>query len=172
MGKVYEHIDEKLAAWIRRQPLFFVATAPGEDGHVNVSPKGPIESLRIVDGATVEYDDHVGSGAETIAHLRDNGRICVMLCAFTGPPRIVRLHGHGEVAAAPDPAAEGVRGVIRVHVDRIADSCGYGVPLMEYVGERPQRAAWLAKKGESGVRAYVRDKNAVSIDGLPALDGS
>jgi hypothetical protein len=170
MGKVYDGIDGKLAAWIGRQRLFFVATAPDDGGHVNVSPKGPIGSFRIVDERTVEYDDHVGSGAETIAHLRDNGRICVMFCAFEGPPRIVRLHGRGELAAGSDPA-DGVRGTIRVHVDRISDSCGYGVPLMEYAGERPQRDAWLANKGSDGLRAYVAEKNAVSIDGLPALDG-
>jgi hypothetical protein len=170
MGKVFEGIDAKLTDWIRRQRLFFVATAPTRGGHVNVSPKGPIGSFRIVDERTVEYDDHVGSGAETIAHLRDNGRICVMFCAFDGPPRIVRLHGRGELVTADDPAG-GVRGTIRVHVDRIADSCGYGVPLMEYTGERPQRDAWLAKKGADGLRAYVGEKNAQSIDGLPALDG-
>src|SRR3954452_2683762 len=144
MGKIYPSIDEKLAAWIGRQRLFFVATAPSQGGHVNVSPKGPIETLRIVDEETVEYDDYVGSGAETIAHLRENGRICLMLCAFEGPPRIVRLHGRGEVLPLDDPG-DGVRGVIRVHVERISDSCGYGVPLMEHVGERPQRDAWLTK---------------------------
>ena len=171
MGKVHEHIDAKLADWIGRQSLFFVATAPSEGGHVNVSPKGPIGTFRILDELTVEYDDHVGSGAETIAHLRDNGRICVMFCAFDGPPRIVRLHGRGEVLAADDPG-DGVRGAIRVHVDRVSDSCGYGVPLMEYVGERSQREAWLASKGADGLREYVGEKNAVSIDGLRALDGS
>jgi pyridoxamine 5'-phosphate oxidase-like protein len=168
MGKVHDRIDTKLAAWIGRQRLFFVGTAPAEGGHVNVSPKGPIESFRIVDEHTVEYDDHIGSGAETIAHLRENGRICVMLCAFDGPPRIVRLHGRGEVLPADD-VGDGVRGVIRVHVDRISDSCGYGVPLMEYAGERTQRDAWLASKGADGLRAYVGEKNAASIDGLPAV---
>jgi pyridoxamine 5'-phosphate oxidase-like protein len=168
MGKLYASIDEKLAAWIGRQRLFFVATAPSEGGHVNVSPKGPIGTLRILDGETVEYDDHVGSGAETIAHLRDNGRICVMLCAFEGPPRIVRLHGRGEVVPAED-VGDGTRGVIRVHVERIADSCGYGVPLMEYAGERPQREAWVASKGADGLRDYVVEKNTLSIDGLPAI---
>ena len=168
MGKVYDDIDGKLAAWIGRQRLFFVATAPSEGGHVNVSPKGPIDTLRIVDGSTVEYDDHVGSGAETIAHLRDNGRICLMLCDFEGPPRIVRLHGRGEVVPAAD-VGDGTRGVIRVHVERIADSCGYGVPLMEYLGERTQRDKWLASKGADGLRDYVAEKNAVSIDGLPAV---
>jgi hypothetical protein len=168
MGKVYESIDEKLAGWIRRQRLFFVATAPSDGGHVNVSPKGPIDTLTVVDGRTVEYVDHVGSGAETAAHLRENGRICLMLCAFEGPPRIVRLHGRGEVVPATDPG-DGVRAVVRVHVERIADSCGYGVPLMEFVGERTQREAWLAHKGDGGVRDYVRDRNAESIDGLPAF---
>src|SRR5437660_11757759 len=170
MGNVHASIDEKLAAWIGRQRMFFVATAPGEGGHVNVSPKGPIDTLRVVDGHTVEYDDDVGSGAETFAHLRDNGRICVMFCAFEGAPRIVRLHGRGEVVPADD-VADGVRGVIRVHVERVSDSCGYGVPLMEYVGGRTQRDAWLANKGADGLRAYVGEKNAVSIDGLPAVDG-
>jgi hypothetical protein len=172
MGKVFDGIDERLAAWIAAQPLFFVASAPLDaDGHVNVSPKGPIGSLRIVDAHTLEYDDHVGSGAETAAHLQENGRICVMLCAFDGPPRVVRLHGRGEVLPASDPAVDGVRGAIRVHVERIADSCGYGVPLLEYVAERPQRQRWLERKGADGLRDYVRERNAESIDGLPAFDG-
>jgi hypothetical protein len=168
MGKLYDSIDDKLAAWIGRQRLFFVATAPTDCGHVNVSPKGPIDTLRIVDELTIEYEDYVGSGAETIAHLRENERICLMLCAFEGPPRIVRLHGRGEVVPATD-VGDGTRGVIRVHVERIADSCGYGVPLMKYAGERPQREKWVASKGADGLRAYVEEKNAVSIDGLPAV---
>jgi len=168
MGKLYEGIDPKLAAWIGRQRLFFVGTAPVEGSHVNVSPKGPIETLRIVDEHTVEYVDHVGSGAETVAHLRENGRICLMLCAFEGPPWIVRLHGRGEVIPAADPG-DGVRAVVRVHVERIADSCGYGVPRMDYVGERPQREAWLRSKGGDGVRTYVEERNAESLDGLPAF---
>lgn len=169
MGKVYERIDDRLAAWIGRQRLFFVATAPASGGHVNVSPKGPIETLRVVDELTVEYDDHVGSGAETAAHLRDDGRVCLMLCAFEGPPRIVRLHGRGEVLPAADPG-DGLRGVVRVHVERVSDSCGYGVPLLAYQGERPQRAAWVARKGPAGLRDYVAERNSVSIDGLPAFD--
>ena len=168
MGKLFDSIDAELARWIRSQPLFFVATAPGEGGHVNVSPKGPIESFRVVDERRVEYDDHVGSGAETVAHIRENGRVCIMFCAFAGPPRIVRLHGSGEVVPAGDPGA-GVRGVIRVQIERISDSCGFGVPLMEFVGVRPQRDAWLERKGDEGVREYVREKNAASIDGLPAF---
>jgi predicted pyridoxine 5'-phosphate oxidase superfamily flavin-nucleotide-binding protein len=169
MGKLYDTIEPKLADWIRRQRLFFVATAPSEAGHVNVSPKGPIGTLRILDDHTVEYDDHVGSGSETAAHLRENGRICLMLCAFEGPPRIVRLHGRGSVIPTPDPAVEGTRAVIRIDVERISDSCGFGVPMLDYVGERPQRERWLASKGADGVREYVRDRNGASIDGLPSF---
>jgi hypothetical protein len=181
MAKVFDAIDERLAAWIARQRMFFVATAPsGDGGHVNVSPKGPIETLRVLDEHTIAYLDLVGSGAETVAHLRDNGRIVVMLCAFEGPPRIVRLHGRGEVLEAgavefPGPTAlpEQHRTVIRVAVERIADSCGFGVPLMAYEGERPQSLAWaqskLAKGGPGALDDYVAENNAVSIDGLPAL---
>ena len=181
MAKVFDAIDARLAAWIARQRMFFVATAPsGDDGHVNVSPKGPIETLRVLDEHTVAYLDLVGSGAETVAHLQDNGRVVGMLCAFEGPPRIVRLHGRGEVLELgvvdfPDATAlpEQHRTVIRVEVERIADSCGFGVPLMAYEGERPQSLAWaqtkLAKGGPGALDDYVAEKNAVSIDGLPAL---
>ena len=181
MAKVFDAIDARLGAWIARQRMFFVATAPsGDGGHVNVSPKGPIETLRVLDEHTVAYLDLVGSGAETVAHLHDNGRIVVMLCAFEGPPRIVRLHGRGEVLEAgavefPEATAllEQHRTVIRVDVERIADSCGFGVPLMTYEGERPQSLAWaqrkLAKGGPGALDEYVAEKNAVSIDGLPAL---
>jgi hypothetical protein len=182
MAKVFDAIDARLAAWIARQRMFFVATAPsGDGGHVNVSPKGPIETLRVLDEHTVAYLDLVGSGAETVAHLQDNGRIVVMLCAFEGPPRIVRLHGRGEVLGPdeidfPDATTslpEQRRTVIRVDVQRIADSCGFGVPLMSYEGERPQALAWaetkLAKGGPRALEDYVAENNAVSIDGLHAL---
>jgi len=180
MAKVFESIDERLQAWIARQRMFFVGTAPSDGGHVNVSPKGPIETLRVLDGRTVAYLDLVGSGAETIAHLHDNGRIVIMLCAFEGGPRIVRLHGTGEVLdgdAVEFPQATALpeqhRTVIRVDVERIADSCGYGVPLMSYVSERPQSRAWaqskLAKQGPAALEDYKAEKNALSIDGLPAL---
>ena len=190
MGKVYEHIDERLRAWMAAQALFFVGTAPLDaDGHVNVSPKGPIGSLQVIDERTVAYLDVIGSGAETIAHVRENGRIVVMLCAFAGPPRIVRLHGRGEVVPADDPrfadlvgdhafedagAPEARRAVIVVHVERVADSCGYGVPLMSYDKQRPQLAAWAAKKLEAGgtdaLDDYQRRYNTTSIDDLPALE--
>src|SRR5436190_2717204 len=153
MAKVFDAIDARLAAWIARQRMLFVAAAPsGDGGHVNASPKGPIETLRVLDEHTVAYLDLLGSGAETVAHLRDNGRIVVMLCAFQGPPRIVRLHGSGQVIAASDPEFEQLakrcefeeaevpearRAIVVVEVDRVADSCGYGVPLMTYAGERP-----------------------------------
>jgi hypothetical protein len=181
MAKIFDAIDARLAAWIARQRMFFVATAPtGDGGHVNVSPKGPIETLRVLDERTIAYLDLVGSGAETIAHLKDNGRIVVMLCSFDAPPRIVRLHGRGEVLPAgaiefPEVTAlpEQHRTAIRIDVDRIADSCGYGVPLMSYEGERPQSRLWaerkLAKGGPGALDDYVAEKNAVSIDGLTAL---
>ncbi len=189
MGRVYDGIDDQLRDWIDRQALFFVATAPlADDGCVNVSPKGPIGALRVLDERTVAYLDVVGSGAETIAHLRENGRIVVMLCAFEGPPRILRLHGQGRVVTPSDPeftelleraqfddftAAEAHRTVIVVSVKRIADSCGYGVPLMSYEGTRPHMEAWAAKKlqvgGPAAIDAYKAEKNTSSIDGLPAL---
>jgi hypothetical protein len=190
VGRIYERIDEHQREWIARQPMFFVGSAPLDtDGHVNVSPKGPIGSLRVLDDHTVAYLDLVGSGAETIAHIRENGRVVVMLCAFEGPPRILRLHGRGEVVPAADPrfgellrqggyeqaeVPESHRAIIVVHVTRVADSCGYGVPLMDYAGERPHQAASSAKRvrvhGPDAYVAYQREKNGVSIDGLPAVE--
>jgi hypothetical protein len=191
MGKTFTEIDAKLERWIAARELFFVATAPsGDDGHVNCSPKGPIESLRVLGPRRVAYLDLIGSGAETIAHLRENGRIVVMLCAFRGPPRIVRLHGRGRCVAPPDPEFEELaaafdirdtvatgparRSVVVVDVERVADSCGYGVPLMEPAGDRPQQALWVERKlaqgGEDALAAYRAQHNVRSIDGLPALD--
>jgi len=192
MARQYDTIDEHLAGWIARQPLFFVGSAPlAADGHVNVSPKGPIGSLRVLGPATVAYLDIYGSGAETIAHLRENGRIVVMLCAFEGPPRIVRLHGRGELlrpgeagfdalleqAAFEDPAIpEARRAIVRVAVSRISDSCGYGVPLMQYEGQRPHSTLSASKhlrtKGRDGYAAFAAERNATSLDGLPAVDAS
>jgi hypothetical protein len=179
MAKVFDGIDEKLAGWIRAQHLFFVATAPrADEGHVNLSPKG-LDSFAILGPRSVAYLDLVGSGAETIAHLRENGRITLMFCAFEGPPRIVRLHGRGTVLepgdadfpalAAQLPEYASTRSLIRVAVDRIADSCGYGVPLYEYKEERTQLRAWADRKGPDGVRRYQLDNNQTSLDGLPAL---
>jgi hypothetical protein len=190
VGKVFERIDEHQREWIAAREMFFVATAPlAGDGRVNCSPKGPIGTFRVLDDHTVAYLDMIGSGAETVAHLRENGRIVVMFCAFDGPPRILRLHGRGEVVPADDPRFEELyaradfeapheiegarRSVIVVEVERIADSCGYGVPLMSYEGEREHAEKSLAKKvrvgGEEALRDYVAERNAVSIDGLPAF---
>jgi len=187
VGRVHPAIDDRLAAWIAAQPLFFVGTAPlAADGHVNLSPKGPIGTLKVLGPHAVAYLDVVGSGAETIAHLRENGRIVLMLCAFSGPPRIVRLHGRGEVllpgedrfAALAGTFAEATppesrRAVVCVEVDRVADSCGYGVPLMEHRGERPHAQAWAEKRlrvhGPDGLERYKREHNATSLDDLPSL---
>jgi hypothetical protein len=192
MGKVYDAIDDKLAAWIGRQPLFFVGTAPlDQDGHVNVSPKGPIGTLRILGPHEVAYLDVVGSGAETAAHLQENGRIVIMLCAFEGGPRILRLHGRGEVIWAEDERFEPLReqlafdepevdatrrAIIRVDVSRVADACGFGVPLMEHVGPRDHAAKWADRKlrtdGPAAMDLYKTSKNTTSIDGLPAWPGA
>jgi len=167
-----------------------VGSAPlAADGHVNVSPKGPIGSLRVLGPTTLAYLDIYGSGAETIAHLRENGRIVVMLCAFSGPPRILRLHGRGEVLRAGDPDFDAVleqarfedpsilaarRAIVRVEITRIADSCGYGVPLMTYEEERPHPTLSARKRlrtgGPAAIEDYIAERNAVSIDGLAAVD--
>jgi hypothetical protein len=181
MGKIYDQLDDALRAFIERQHVFFVATAPtGDQGHVNCSPKG-LDSLRVIGPRTVAWLDFVGSGAETIAHLRENGRIVVMFCAFDGPPKIVRLHGRGTVVepAAPEftpllarfrPPEIGLRSIIRVDVERISDSCGYGVPQLRFESERTQLPAWAERKGSDGLRQYQVERNAASIDGLPALE--
>lgn len=189
MAKTFEEITPHLREWIARQALFFVGTAPLDaDGHVNVSPKGPIGSLRVLGPLRVAYLDVDGSGTETIAHVRENGRIVVMLCAFEGPPRIVRLHGRGEVvlhsdprfgellaeAAFEDPSLpEARRAIVVVDVTRVSDSCGYGVPLMGFEGLREHHPLSVDKKLRTlGPEAYAarRERNALSLDGLPALD--
>lgn len=188
MAKVFAEITDPIRDWVARQPMFFVATAPlAADGHVNVSPKGPIGSLRILGPHALAYLDVSGSGAETIAHVRENGRIVVMLCAFEGPPRIVRFHGTARVVRWDEPgfaaAAAGLdsptieaanRAVVVVDVTRVSDACGYGVPLMAFEGPREHHALTSAKKlrvlGEDGYEERKRTKNAVSLDGLPAVD--
>jgi Pyridoxamine 5'-phosphate oxidase len=189
MGKVFEGIDDRLQRWIAAQSMFFVGTAPLDpDGHPNLSPKGPIETLRVLGQDQLAYLDMVGSGAETIAHLRENGRIVIMLCAFQGPPRILRMHGHGRVVQAGEPGfedlfarcefpepsfAETRRAVVLVDVTRVADSCGYGVPLMRYEGSRPHADAWAAKRlrvgGPDALLRYQEENNTTSIDGLPGI---
>jgi predicted pyridoxine 5'-phosphate oxidase superfamily flavin-nucleotide-binding protein len=179
MSASYESIDERLQRFIEAQRMFFVATAPTDgDGRLNLSPKG-LDTFRVLDPHTVAYLDFVGSGVETIAHLRENGRVTVMFCAFDGPPNIVRLYGRGEAVEPADPrfeglakrfpAGPGVRAVILIRVERASDSCGYGVPLYEYQGERTALGAWAEKKGHEGLLEYQRTRNAASIDGLPGL---
>ncbi len=181
MGKVYEAIDERLAELIGRQHLFFVATAAlSAEGSVNLSPKG-LDSFVILDPHTVAYLDLVGSGAETIAHLRENGRITILFCSFEGSPLLLRLYGRGEVVEPGDegfetlltrfPKYPGTRSIIRVSITRIADSCGFGVPLYRFEGERTQLTSWAERKGEEGLREYQLGNNRVSLDGLPALRG-
>ncbi|MBX3426047.1 MAG: pyridoxamine 5'-phosphate oxidase family protein [Pirellulales bacterium] len=180
MGDACECITDDVARFIERQNVFFVATAPlAAAGRVNLSPKG-LDSLRVLDELTVAYLDLNGSGAETIAHLRENGRITLMFCAFEGPPNILRMQGTGEAifpgsteyAALAErlPALPGIRAIIRVHCQRISFSCGFGVPRYEYVENRRQLTAWAEQKGPAGLAEYQRKNNRVSIDGLPALD--
>lgn len=180
MGKVHDAIDDALANWIGEQHVFFVATAPlSAEGSVNVSPKGG-DSFRVLGPREVAYRDLTGSGVETIAHLRENGRIVIMFCAFEGPPKIVRLHGRGSVVTESDerfgelvarfPEHAGTRAVIHVAVERVSDSCGYAVPLYGFVGDRDLLDRWTENKSEDKLIAYRREKNAASIDGLPGLD--
>lgn len=180
MGKRYETISPELAAWIAQQRVFFVATAPlAADGHVNTSPKG-LDCLRVVGPTQVAYLDLTGSGAETIAHVRENGRIVLMFCAFSGPPKIVRLHGRATLVtkASADwadwcgrfPDLPAARCVVVVDVTRVSDSCGYGVPKMDFAEERDALARWARTKGDAVLPSYRRQKNTTSIDGLPALE--
>lgn len=179
MGKRFDELDDDLREFIGRQHMFFVATAPlTADGHVNVSPKG-LDTFRVLGPTTVAYLDLTGSGVETIAHLRENGRVTVMFCAFEGRPRILRLYGRGRcveptdaewaTASAAFPPMPGVRAVIVIEVERIADSCGYAVPLFDFVGEREQLCKWADNKGDDELRRYRAQKNRTSIDGLSGL---
>ena len=179
--KLHERIDGRLREFVERQQVFFVATAPlAADGHVNVSPRGVPGTFAVLDEHTFAWLDGTGSGSETVAHLRENGRITLMFCAFDGPPNIVRLHGTGRVVTRYDdeyPALAsgfinlpGARAVIVVDVERVSDSCGWGVPLMSYEGERDIIGPYFERKGEAGQQEFRRQKNRASIDGLPAYD--
>ncbi|MEU4542068.1 pyridoxamine 5'-phosphate oxidase family protein [Nonomuraea dietziae] len=182
MGKIYEKLTDRLREFISAQPVYFVATAPESGGHVNVSPKGYADTFAILDDHTVAYLDLDGSGVETIAHLRENGRITVMFCAFQGPPTIVRLYGTGRVVTQNDPDfAElltrfgphpGVRSIIVVGCDRISDSCGYAVPFMAFEEDRGLLDQWAERKDVRQKRAYRAKNNRESIDGLPGLSAS
>jgi hypothetical protein len=179
MGKAYEAISDTLADWIGRQHIFFVATAPlAAEGLINCSPKG-MDSFRILGPREVAYVDLTGSGVETIAHARENGRIVFMFCAFEGPPKIVRLHGTSEVLLEGMPEYEllrplfpeypGRRAIVRARLVRVSDSCGYAVPRYDYVAERDTLTRWSEAKGVEGLARYRAEKNSLSLDGLPGL---
>jgi predicted pyridoxine 5'-phosphate oxidase superfamily flavin-nucleotide-binding protein len=179
MGKIRSQIDDDARKFIEAQHVFFVASAPLDaGGHVNLSPKG-LDTFRILGPTTVAYLDFNGSGVETIAHLKENGRIVLMFCAFQGPPNIFRLYGHGRVVEAHEvefaaladsfPNHENARSIIVVELTRVTDSCGYGVPLFKYEGEREQLHAWARHRGPEGLKAYREEKNRRSLDGLPGL---
>lgn len=181
MSKIHAAVEGRLREFVERQPVFFVATAPlSADGRINVSPRGIPGTFGVLDEHTFAWLDGTGSGSETIAHLRENGRITVMFCAFDGPPNIVRFHGHGRVVTLADAEyadlagrfadLPGARAVIVVDIERISDSCGYGVPLMEHVGERDLLGPYFERKGVEGSADYRRQKNRTSLDGLPAYD--
>ncbi|MGW0311779.1 pyridoxamine 5'-phosphate oxidase family protein [Streptomyces flavidovirens] len=184
MGKLYERIDGRIREFIEDQPVFFTATAPlAADGHVNVSPKGRAGTLVVLDEMTLAYLDFGGSTAETVAHVRENGRVTLMWCAFTGPPKVLRVHGQGEAVFRDDPRWSGLitrfedvdgpsaRAIVVVHARRISDSCGFAVPFMEYREERTQHAEYFARKTDDEFAAYCAKKEyiGVSLDGLPAL---
>jgi hypothetical protein len=185
MSKMYDGVDAGMASWIEKQPVFFVATAPlAADGLVNLSPKGTIGTFRVLDERTFAYLDMTGSGVETVAHLRENGRVCVMFCAFDGRPNIIRLHGTGRLVPVGDPGFDDLltrfgaagelrraylRGVIVVDVTRVADSCGYAVPRMHLVEERETLDAVWQSRDDARIARYHAQRNATSIDGLPGL---
>ncbi|MFD8383689.1 pyridoxamine 5'-phosphate oxidase family protein [Streptomyces sp. NPDC059679] len=186
MGKVYERIDGRLRTFIEEQQIFFTATAPlAGDGTVNLSPKGLTGSFAVLDELTVAYLDFAGSNAETIAHLRENGRITLMWCAFTGPPNIVRVHGRGEPVFLDDPrfpgllehfpdidvAEHGLRAIIVVTAELIRDTCGFAVPFMDYREDRTLHADRFRRETGDTLSAYFQKKEHVasSIDGLPGL---
>jgi hypothetical protein len=181
MGKVLPALTDGLRAFIERQHLFFVATAPLAGGHVNVSPTG-MDSFRVLGPSTVGYVDSVGSGNETSAHVLENGRITFMFCAFEGSPLILRLYGSGRTVlpSSPEwadvaprfPTRAGVRQIILAELDRVQTSCGFGVPHFTYEGERDGLVAWAERKGPEGLQAYQATKNHASIDGLPTALGA
>jgi hypothetical protein len=178
MAKQFQSIESNHRDFIQQQRVFFVASAAAE-GRVNVSPKDGA-ALRILSENTVAYLDQTGSGNETAAHLRANGRLTLMFCAFAGPPLILRLYGHGKTlcrggraysdllaSAFANEERPGSRQIVVLDIDLLQTSCGYGVPLFEYVDERPTLTRWAEAKGEERLEEYRRLKNGFSIDGLP-----
>lgn len=180
MSATYELIDNNIREWIEKQHMFFVGTAPlSKSGSINISPKG-LDTLRVVNEKTLAYMDLGGSGIETISHIRENSRVVIMMCAFEGPPKIYRFHGNGEIllpndarfddlSSSFDRANLGIRAIIIVHVERISDSCGFGVPLYNYQGDRPTLPNYIKKYGVASFRKFLQEKNEKSIDGLPGF---
>ncbi len=179
MGKIVDAISGELKNWIEEQKMFFVATAPlAGNGHINVSPKG-LDSFRIFNPTLVAYQDLTGSGVETIAHVKENKRIVIMFCAFIGPPKIIRLYGQGEIVLPGDqkfeeycdefPSRIATRAIVLIHLTGVQDSCGFGVPLYDFIADRDVLTKWAAVKGEHGVLDYQKTRNTQSIDGLPGL---
>jgi hypothetical protein len=179
MASVHPHITPDLQSFIEAQHVFFVASAPtGHDGHVNCSPKG-MDTFRVLSPTRVAYLDLTGSGNETAAHLRQNGRLTIMFCAFAGKPMILRLYGRarGIPADVADfaefaplfPTLPGARQIVVADVDRVQTSCGFGVPEMTHTADRDTLLRWAEKKGLEGLRDYREKKNRTSIDGLPAM---
>lgn len=179
MGKKYEGIDAAIRQFIEAQQMFFVASAPLDaNGHVNVSPKG-LDTFRVLGPKTVAYLDLTGSGIETVAHVKENGRIVMMFCAFQGAPKILRLHGRGRVVEPGNaefsemrgqfPNHDGVRSIIVIELTDISDSCGFSVPLFRYEGQREQHRAWARKLGPEGIRTYQQKNNRRSLDGFSGI---
>jgi hypothetical protein len=178
VAKRFPEIGDTHKAFILRQHIFFVASAaPGT--HVNVSPRS-MDSFRLLGPKAVAYLDRTGSGNETAAHLRNGGRMTIMLTAFDGPPMIMRLFGAGTphrrdsaefkhllAAHFGDTAPLGTRQIVTLDIDVVQTSCGFGVPLFDYRAERPTLDRWAENKGEAGLIAYQRENNRVSLDGLP-----
>ncbi|MCS7069895.1 MAG: pyridoxamine 5'-phosphate oxidase family protein [Anaerolinea sp.] len=182
MGKVFDHITEEHRQVIAAQKIFFVATAPlSADGHINLSPKG-MDTFRVLNSDTVAYLDLTGSGNETSAHLLENGRITFLFCAFEGRPLILRLYGQGRTILPGSgewdeyiglfPSLPGTRQIVLAEIERVSTSCGYGVPLMGYQGDRPQLTDWATKKGPEALAEYRREHNRRSLDGLPTALGA
>jgi Pyridoxamine 5'-phosphate oxidase len=182
MAKFYTDLSQPLVDFIQAQSLFFVATSP-KAGRINLSPKG-INTFRCLAADQVAYLDLTGSGNETSAHLEENGRITIMFCSFSEEPLILRLYGQGQVIrpSAPewnyavsqfDPLP-GTRQIIVLRIEQVQTSCGFGVPLLDYQGDRQTLLDWAKGKGEEGIRQYQQQKNQYSIDGLPTylLEGS
>lgn len=175
MGQRYTELKQELMQFIWRQPMFFVATAP-LDGHVNLSPKG-FDSLRVLDAKTVAWLNVTGSGNESAAHVLENGRMTLMFCAFEGKPLILRVYGKARVVHPRDAEWEalfgrfdpipGARQIFVVDIELVQTSCGMGVPLLDYRGQRSELVNWAEKKGPDGVAEYWERKNQVSLDGRP-----